>query len=668
MKSIKFKLLISFSILIIATTLVVGLLAIKTGGDMLKDSAKDTVQLLSNEGSKLVDSRLQALSSNLITISMQEEIRTMDWEKQSPVLKDQLINTGFLDIAVVKPDGTATYTDGSESQLGDRAYIIKAFEGQANISDVIISRVTNEPVIMVAVPIKKGADVVGVLIGRKDGNALSDITNDTGYGVRGFAYIINTKGTIIAHPAKDLVLTQFNAINLFDEGDLSYEVFAKTVQTILDNKTGFIEYEDKAVDKKNVSLLAGYSEIQNTDWIFVIVANKDEVLSAIPTLKLKMMTLTIICLIVSLILVFFMGATITKPMITISKLSGKIAELDVTENVPEKYLKMSDESGTLARSMQAITNNLRKIIGEITDSSLQVSSTAQELTATAEQSAMAAEEVARTVEEIAKGASEQAGNTETGSFQAIKLGDLIEKNREQMYNLNKASDKVTDVVNDGLKDIKRLSAITEENNLATREIYDIILKTNESTNLIGEASNLISTIAGQTNLLALNASIEAARAGESGRGFAVVASEIKKLAGQSATSTSYIDGIVHELQNNVTKAVESIERVNAISKEQSERVVSTNNKYLSISEAMEEAGTAVNQLNLSEEEMTKSKNEILDMLQTLSAIAEENAAGTEEASSAMVEQSSSMEEIANSSEKLAELAGNLQEIILRFKA
>ena len=668
MKSIKFKLLISFSILIIATTLVVGLLAIKTGGDMLKDSAKDTVQLLSNEGSKLVDSRLQALSSNLITISMQEEIRTMDWEKQSPVLKDQLINTGFLDIAVVKPDGTATYTDGSESQLGDRAYIIKAFEGQANISDVIISRVTNEPVIMVAVPIKKGADVVGVLIGRKDGNALSDITNDTGYGVRGFAYIINTKGTIIAHPAKDLVSTQFNAINLFDEGDLSYEVFAKTVQTILDNKTGFIEYEDKAVDKKNVSLLAGYSEIQNTDWIFVIVANKDEVLSAIPTLKLKMMTLTIICLIVSLILVFFMGATITKPMITISKLSGKIAELDVTENVPEKYLKMSDESGTLARSMQAITNNLRKIIGEITDSSLQVSSTAQELTATAEQSAMAAEEVARTVEEIAKGASEQAGNTETGSFQAIKLGDLIEKNREQMYNLNKASDKVTDVVNDGLKDIKRLSAITEENNLATREIYDIILKTNESTNLIGEASNLISTIAGQTNLLALNASIEAARAGESGRGFAVVASEIKKLAGQSATSTSYIDGIVHELQNNVTKAVESIERVNAISKEQSDRVVSTNNKYLSISEAMEEAGTAVNQLNLSEEEMTKSKNEILDMLQTLSAIAEENAAGTEEASSAMVEQSSSMEEIANSSEKLAELAGNLQEIILRFKA
>ncbi|MHB8130072.1 MAG: methyl-accepting chemotaxis protein [Mobilitalea sp.] len=668
MKSIKFKLLISFSILIIATTIVVGLLAIKTGGDMLKDSAKDTVQLLSDEGSKLVDSRLQALSSNLITISMQDEIQNMNWEEQLPVLKDQLVNTGFLDIAVVKPDGTATYTDGSESQLGDRAYIIKAFEGQANISDVIISRVTNEPVIMVAVPIKNGSEVVGVLIGRKDGNALSDITNDTGYGVRGFAYIINTKGTIIAHPTKDLVLTQFNAINLVAEGDLSYEAFAKTVQTILDNKTGFIEYEDKAVDKKNVSLLAGYSEIQGTDWIFVIVANKEEVLSAIPALTLKMMTLTIICLIVSLILVYFMGDNITKPMIMISKLSGKIAELDVTENVPEKYLKMADESGTLARSMQEITNNLRKIIGEITDSSLQVSSTAQELTATAEQSAMAAEEVARTVEEIAKGASEQAGNTETGSFQAIKLGDLIEKNREQMYNLNKASDKVTDVVNDGLKDMKRLSTITEENNLATREIYDIILKTNESTNQIGEASNLISAIAGQTNLLALNASIEAARAGESGRGFAVVASEIKKLAGQSATSTSYIDGIVRELQNNVTKAVESIERVNAISKEQSDRVVSTNNKYLSISEAMEEAGTAVNHLNLSEEEMTKSKNEILDMLQTLSAIAEENAAGTEEASSAMVEQSTSMEEIANSSEKLAELAGNLQDIILRFKA
>ena len=42
----------------------------------------------------------------------------------------------------------------------------------------------------------------------------------------------------------------------------------------------------------------------------------------------------------------------------------------------------------------------------------------------------------------------------------------------------------------------------------------MILKTNESSNRIGQASEVIASIAEQTNLLALNAAIEAARAGK----------------------------------------------------------------------------------------------------------------------------------------------------------
>jgi methyl-accepting chemotaxis protein len=191
---------------------------------------------------------------------------------------------------------------------------------------------------------------------------------------------------------------------------------------------------------------------------------------------------------------------------------------------------------------------------------------------------------------------------------------------------------------------------------------------NESTAKIGDASNVIAAIAEQTNLLSLNASIEAARAGEAGKGFAVVASEIKQLAGQSASSTDYINGIVNELQTVVKKAVESIERVNEIAKEQFESVINTKQKYETIIHSMDDAAEATKILNKSEDEMTKAKNDILDMLQTLSAIAEENTASTEEASSTMLEQSASIEEIAKSSEMLAQLAQNLQQVIARFKA
>ncbi len=664
--SIKTKLVLTFTLLVVASTVIIGYLATKSAGDLLSKNSQDTCQNMATEGAKLVESRVAETIKTLTAMSVQKGITSMNWEEQQAVLLEQLPTTDFLVLGVVTPDGKAKYSDGSESDLGDRDYIKKALSGEPNISDVIISRVTNEPVTMVAVPIKNGSQVVGVLIGRKDGNALSAITGDMKYSELGYSYMINTAGTIIAHDNKDLVLSQFNPITA-SEKDPSYVDYAKTIQTIVDTKNGFIEYEDKDAKGNEANIYAGFAAVPGTNWIIISTYNESEVLAPVYKLRTTMVVLIVFSAIICITIIYVVGSLLTMSTIKMAELSQSIAALDLTRDIPGKVLARKDESGILARAMQDITDNLRKIIGEITDSAVQVSSTAQQLTATSEQSAMAAEEVSKTVDEIAKGASDQASNTETGSGQAIQLGNYIEKNREYMYDVLKAADKVTGVVNDGITEVKRLTEITDESSLATKEIYDIILKTNEGTNQISEASNVIASIAEQTNLLSLNASIEAARAGELGKGFAVVASEIKKLAGQSAQSTDYIDGIVRELQDTVAKAVVSIQKVNEISKEQSASVENTKKKYEAIDTAMMEATGAMQLLNESEELMTKSKNDILDMLQTLSAIAEENAASTEEASSAMIEQSSSMEELAKSSEKLAQLAVSLQEIIMKFK-
>jgi methyl-accepting chemotaxis protein len=661
MKSIKIRIMVFFSILIIAVTATISVVSINTGSGLLEKSLKSTVITLAEDDSKTVENSAQIYLRELSMLALQEEIVSLDPEIQTATLKKQLPSTGFLDLAVVTSDGTATYTDGSQSDLSDRAYIQKALEGEANLSDVLISKVTGKPVIMVAVPIKKGDTVSEVLIGRMDGNTLSEIVTEAGFGEQGYAYILNSKGQVIAHKNADLVLNQFNPI-LEVEKDKSLQTLADAFQTMITNESGMVEY-----DYSGNSLYAGYTKIEGTDWIIAVTAVKSEAMNAINGLRIAIGIIAVISLAVTLVIVYIMGDAITKPIKVVTRLSGKIAALDISEDVPAKYLKWKDENGILASSMQGITDNLRKIMDEITDSSMQVSSTAQELTATSEQSASAIEEVSKTVEDIAKGASDQASNTESGSAQAIKLGELIDRNREQIDTVNKSSEKITEVVSGGIKDVDRLTEISEENNTATKEIYEIILRTNESTAKIGEASNVIAAIAEQTNLLSLNASIEAARAGEAGKGFAVVAAEIKKLAGQSADSTNFINAVVDELQTVVTKAVESIERVNSISKEQYSSVVGTKKNYQAIKIALTDSKDAVSQLNLSGDEMTKAKNDILDMLQTLSAIAEENAASTQEASSTMLEQTTSMEEIAKSSEKLALLAGNLHEIIKRFR-
>ncbi len=664
MKSLKSKLLFGIISLVIILPLFISLISMYLFQTVLTRNAYSTVELLANDASKLVTSRMDVLEVELKKIAQQDAILSMDADKQLTYLKKQLSNTEYIEFAVVTKEGEAKYTDGTVSQLGDRDYIQKALQGETNVSDVIISKVTGQPVVMIATPIKDSPDstqVKGALIGRMDGNTLSEITSDTGYGEEGYAYIINDQGQIIAHPNSELVLNQINPIKAVTE-DPSYQSLADSEQIIIKHQSGSTAY-----DYKGRTLYAGFQKIEGTSWIMVVTAVREEALAAIGTIFKVILIALGTGILISLPIGYFVGNSITKPISIMAGLSDRIAALDITGNIQDKYRKKKDEIGTLANAMQHITDSLRSILHEVSDSAVELSSTAQQLTATAEQSATSSEEVSRTVEEIAKGASDQAVNTESGSEQAIHLGKLIEENRSHVGEMNQVFDRITDVVNDGLKEIRHLAEISEESSKATKDIYDIIQKTNESAAQIGDTSSVIAAIAEQTNLLALNASIEAARAGDAGKGFAVVAEEIKKLAGQSSKSTEYIDGVVRELQLVVTSAVETVKKVNLISEEQSISVGNTKVKYKSIRSTVDESQKAIGLLNASVEEMTKAKNDIMDMLQTLSAIAEENAASTEEASSAMLEQSASIEEIAHSSERLSLLAVNLQEIISKFK-
>lgn len=661
MKSIRTKLVIYFSILVLLSSLTLGVVSLLRASDALTSEAEKSLSSLAADAAKLTESRLETQKMSLQMIALRDDIQSMDWQIQQPILQRQVQRTNFLDIGVAQLDGTVNYSDGSTSQLGDRDYIKKALSGQSAVSDLLISRVTNNLVLMYATPVEKDGQVVGALVGRRDGDSLSLIADDTGYGQSGYGYMINSKGTVVAHPDRDKVLNQFNPIEEV-KGDETLRSLATTFEKVLTDQQGVSAYTFNDQD-----LYAGYAPIEGSEWVFVITADQDEVLSAIPDLRKNIITAGMIILLLSIAVVFIVGNSIAKPIIKVVGYSERIAHLDVTQDVPETFLKRKDEIGALAKGIQVVISSLREFVKDVKTSSEQVAAVSVQLTASTQQSATAAEEVSRAINEIAKGASEQAGNTEEGSTKAALLGQTIEEDLNYTQDLNAASRKVTVVVDEGLKEIDKLTRISEESNGATKDIYEVILKTNESSQKIEQASNVIASIAEQTNLLALNAAIEAARAGDAGRGFSVVAEEIRKLAEQSSTSTKSIDLMVKELQNNSQDAVRTMERVSLISKQQTESVTNCQEKYRLIAYAMDEAIKAVEQLNVAGTQMEKTKDEILLALQNLSAIAEENSAAAEEVTASMEEQTASIEEIAASSEGLSDLAQSLKTIIMKFK-
>ena len=103
-------------------------------------------------------------------IANRNVIKSMDWETQLPALQEEAARHGFLTMGIVDPDGNARYIDQDEQTfLGDRDYVVKAFNGVTNMSDVIISRVTNSAVIMLAAPIYQDNEIAGVLLARRPG-------------------------------------------------------------------------------------------------------------------------------------------------------------------------------------------------------------------------------------------------------------------------------------------------------------------------------------------------------------------------------------------------------------------------------------------------------------------------------------------------------------------
>ncbi|KUO49739.1 MAG: hypothetical protein APF76_00385 [Desulfitibacter sp. BRH_c19] len=401
--------------------------------------------------------------------------------------------------------------------------------------------------------------------------------------------------------------------------------------------------------------------------ISVIGFSMEEVYSTVNNNLLMIIALGALFFIVLGTILFSVSNYVVRTVNTVKDNLNLMASGDFTKEVSNELLNKKDEFGEISNALKDMQYSLRSLVGNVVNSSEQVASASEELSATTEQSSAATEEVSKTIDEIAKGAGEQATDTEMGSGKANELGEIVENNQKFMQELNQSSEKVVQLKNEGIKIVDVLQQKTSESNNAAGKIFASIKETNDSAAKINVASQAIQSIADQTNLLALNAAIEAARAGEAGKGFAVVADEIRKLAEQSTESAKEIESVVQELQGKSNNAIITMESVRSIVDEQEKAATETGEKFSGIAEAIETTKRVIEKLNVSGTEIKNKKNEILGVLDNLSAIAEENAASTEEVSASAEELHAAITRISGASESLSGLAQELQLEVTKFK-
>lgn len=619
----------------------------------VNENLKERIDYFLNENTKL----LEYLASDERVHEMDPlELKKIFGEFQKNYPSYEFIYVTDADGMLKASTSDVSVEDYSEYDYSDGEWYIDAKNGKNHISEsTYISSLTNNPCITVAVPIIRNGETIGVLGGDINLNGLQEIVSSIKIGNEGYGYLVDASGTYIAHP-------DFEEKVLNGESGAENQVVKDALKGINDTKV--------YTNESNVDMFSSTNFIEKTSWGVVTEQPHQQAFSELNSLLLNSLILISIVTGIVILIALLVAKNIANPITKLSEMIERLSKYDLTfvkDSKTEKYLNRKDEIGTISKALGTMQRNFITLIRNISDMSQQVASSSEELTATSQQSSVAAEEVAKTIEEIANGANEQAKNTDNGAGNINKLGHLIEQNQVYISDLNDSTKEVHTLKNEGIESLKDLTNRTEQSNLLSKEVNQVIVKTNESAGKIESASQMIKNIADQTNLLALNAAIEAARAGEAGRGFAVVADEIRKLAEESTVFTEEITSIIEELIGKTSDAVGKMKESGEIMNAQSESVKITNLKFEGINEAIERMEYVIKNINYSGREMEEKKVEIIGMIENLSAISQENAAGTEEASASIEEQTASIEEIATASQSLAKLATEMQENILKFK-
>lgn len=650
--SLRFKLLVGILFVFFIACISQGLVTYWSGSKIVSEQIIQQSQGLAVAKASETDMWFKFKLQEMRMIGQLEAVQNMDEGEILRIITAQkeILSDDFETLYVIWPDGRAITDTGQIINLAEREYFQNAMKGEEIIAVPVISKVTENAVAPIAVPIKKGNQIVGVVGGSIKIEKLAEIISRVSVGKSGYVYILDQEGTAVAHPDPNVILN----MNIFDLGEEMSAVGKKMIA----QETGTERYIFKDVDT-----IVSFAPVLSTGWSLAATVPAQEITQPLVALLNNIIKTVLIILIIVGIIVFIVSKQFIDPLVRASEQAQIISSGDFTQDMPQGLLKRKDEIGILSRSLDEMTHKLRDMIGEIVNNSQEVAASSQELSAQAEKISSSMQEASASTEEIAAGMQEISASTEQINASGEEIGNMLNILNEEAVKGNQAAENIE----------KRAIKVQDDAQKAkntTITLYDSIQEkvkeAIEQAKVVEEISGLaknIAAIADQTNLLALNAAIEAARAGEHGKGFAVVAEEVRKLAEDSSDTVGNIQALTKQVQTSINNLIEhtnnTLKFVNEDVVKNLEMMGEIGAQYKKDSNVMFDLtqlfSKEINVIVNSMAEINRSIDATSNIIEEASRGSQEIAEGSESATRGAIEINETSEKMSGNSEKLNNL-------------
>jgi len=519
----------------------------------------------------------------------------------------------------------------AKANMGDRDYFKAVTSGGKDsfISKAIVSRISNKPVLVVAVPVKSAAGATtGVLTAAVDLAALTGAVSSTKIGSTGHVLIYEPDGKAIAHHDPAQLLKDDSSKN-----EMIQKALAVSGDALLTSADG---------------RLAAVRKDAFTGWTFCVLAPMEDLYAQVTSSINQQALLAAMVTVVLAAAIWLLSAKVVTGPLTrclgfakavaggelgrqlatetscteLRELSLSLSELVTTlrDNLAsiaekqalanaqaekaEEALRQAEIAGCKAErsrleGLAEAASRLEGVVNGVNDSSDQLTRQLDEAISDAQsqqdrtmQTATAMEQMNATILEVARSAQEAANQT------------------------GKASDKA----NGGKTLVEQAVAAISGVDALAGELKQAMDGLASRTKAVDQVLTVISDIADQTNLLALNAAIEAARAGDAGRGFAVVADEVRKLAEKTMVATREVGSTITAIQSGTLDNVSKVEDMAQAASQASSLARTSGGALAEIvalvettSDQVRAIATASEEQSAASEQITRSVDEIREL-------------------------------------------------------
>ncbi|MFP5271642.1 response regulator [Coleofasciculus sp.] len=322
----------------------------------IKQNALNSVQAEASQ----IDRWLATLKAEIRTIANTPTVRSMDWLQIKPYLQMEVTQSrNFTAFAITDGDGNFQTTDNGQGNVKDRKHFQKAIDGQVNVSDPLLSRTTQLPVIIVAAPIKamppQPPRPIGVVTGAIDIDRVAEVVESISYGKKSYAFALNSQGVPIVHPDQETIGTLDQPTPSFiasPEPNL-----AAIARQMVDRKQ-----EIQMANLAGESVYVAYVPLQEADWSIALVMNDEEIEGALWSLNL----LAIVMVTLLVVAIFF----VRRQVKLFEETRAKAAKEALLNRLTNRIHSSLDLDQTLPATLEELTALLgleRVILGWLLD-------------------------------------------------------------------------------------------------------------------------------------------------------------------------------------------------------------------------------------------------------------------------------------------------------------